>query len=234
MKKIIFSVIALGSLLWSCGGSGEDKPDPDPTPVNKAPSTPSLVYPSNNLKCIENSIDFKWNASNDPDNDNITYQVQISKNNDFTNIVESISNTSTNRTISLDKGVAYYWRVNAKDSKNNSSDYSSANSFYTEGIGVSNYIPFSPSIISPTISAVVSSTTASLEWDASDVDNDPLTYDVYFGTDNPPATIKSADQTGKSYTTENLTSSKDYYWKVVVKDGKGGEAIGQVWNFKTD
>lgn len=234
MKKIIFSVLTLGTLLWSCGGSGEDKPDPDPTPINKAPSTPSLVYPSANLLCIDNSIDFKWNSSTDPDGDNITYQVQIAKDSDFTNVVETVSNTGTTRTISLDKGIAYYWRVNAKDSKNNTSEYSSANSFYTEGVGVSNYIPFSPSIKTPAISSVVSTSTVSLEWDASDVDNDALTYDIYFGTDNPPATKKSADQSEKSYTTESLSATTDYYWKIIVKDGKGGEAIGQVWSFKTD
>ena len=45
------------------------------------------------------------------------------------------------------------------------------------------------------------------------------------------------------YGTENLTantfsvaieSSKNYYWNVVVKDDKGGQTIGQIWNFKTE
>ncbi len=227
-------MVVLSTLLWSCGGSGGDTPDPDPDPINKAPSTPSLVYPSANLLCIDNSIEFKWNASTDPDGDNISYVIQIAKDNAFTNIVETVTNSSTTRTISLEKGVAYYWRVNAKDSKNNYSAYTSANSFYTEGIGVSNYVPFSPSIVSPSLNAVVTESTATLEWDASDVDDDPLTYDVYFGTDNPPTSKKATDQSGKTYTTASLNSSTDYYWKVVVKDGNGGEAIGQVWNFKTD
>ncbi|WP_298285458.1 hypothetical protein [uncultured Lutibacter sp.] len=31
-----------------------------------------------------------------------------------------------------------------------------------------------------------------------------------------------------------VNASTNYYWYVVVKDGKGGETKGQVWNFKTD
>ncbi|REE81814.1 fibronectin type III domain protein [Lutibacter oceani] len=231
MKKFIYTVV-IGTLLWSCGGSGGDTP-PDPTPENNAPSVPTLVYPSANLLCIDNSINFSWNASTDPDGDTVSYQIQIAKDNQFTEIVQSISNTSTTRTISLEKGVAYYWRVSAKDSKNKASSYSTANSFYTEGEGVSNYLPFSPEIVSPTLNAIVTETSAALEWNASDVDNDPLTFDVYFGTENPPTTIVSTNQTTKTYTVD-VNASTDYFWKVVVKDDKGGETLGQVWNFKTD
>tara|TARA_R110001583_G_scaffold31233_3_gene107058 strand:+ start:6935 stop:7630 length:696 start_codon:yes stop_codon:yes gene_type:complete len=231
MKKFIY-IIILGTLLWSCGGSGGDNP---PVVIeNKAPSTPTLIYPSSNLLCIENSISFKWNASTDPDaGDTVTYQIQIAKDNSFTQIVESISNTSTTRDITLEKGVAYYWRVSAKDTKNNTSSYSIVNSFYTEGNGVSNYLPFSAEIVSPNLNAVVQTNSTTLTWNASDVDNDPLSFDVYFGTDNPPATKTASNLTNKSLAV-NLTSATTYYWKIIVKDDKGGETIGQVWNFKTD
>jgi hypothetical protein len=231
MRKLIYT-IAIGILL-SCGGSGTDEPTPPPVIENKAPLVPTLIYPSVDLLCIENAINFQWNASTDPDGDTVSYQIQIAKDNSFTQIVQSIANTTTTRDISLEKGVAYYWRVSAKDSKNKSSDYSTVNSFYTEGEGVSNYLPFSPEIISPSLNAVVQETSATLEWSASDVDNDPLTYDVYFGTDNPPTSKVSTDQTVNNFTV-NVNSASDYFWKVVVKDDKGGQTIGQVWNFKTD
>jgi len=230
MKKYIFTLV-LSTLLWSCGGSGGDSPEPEP--VNNAPNTPTLKYPTNNLLCIDNTIVFEWNTATDPDGDTVSYQVQIAKDNQFTEIVESISNTSTTKTISLDKGVAYYWRVSAKDTKNLSSDYSSVNSFYTEGTGVSNYLPFSPEIVSPTLNATVTETSATLEWNASDVDNDPLSFDVYFGTTETPTTIVSSNQTSKTFNVD-VASETTYYWKVVVKDDKGGETIGQIWNFKTD
>ena len=232
MKKII-SIIAIVTLLWSCGGSGGDSPDPEPEPVNNAPTVPTLVYPSANLICIDNTIEFKWNAATDPDGDAVTYQLQIAKDNQFTQIVQSVSNSSTIKLFSLEKGVAYYWRVSAKDNKNKASAYSTVNSFYTEGEGVSNYLPFLPEIVAPTLNATVTETSTILEWNASDVDNDPLTFDVYFGTAKIPVTIVASDQTSKTFNV-NVTGATSYYWKVVVKDDKGGQTIGQVWNFKTD
>ncbi len=231
MKKYIYTLV-FATLLWSCGGSGGDSPDPEPV-VNNAPTVPSLIYPSANLLCIDNTVEFKWNAATDPDGDTVSYQLEIAKDNQFTQIVQSVSNSSTVKVFSLEKGVAYYWRVSAKDSKNKSSAYSSVNSFYTEGEGVSNYLPFSPEIVAPTLNATVTETSAMLEWNASDVDNDPLTFDVYFGTASEPTTIVSTNQTAKTFNVD-VTDGTTYYWKVVVKDDKGGETIGQVWNFKTD
>jgi hypothetical protein len=65
------------------------------------------------------------------------------------------------------------------------------------------------------------------------VDNDPLTYDVYFGTDNPPTVVLSPDQS-ETTISKDLDPSTNYYWKIVVKDNNGGQTIGQTWNFKTD
>ena len=65
------------------------------------------------------------------------------------------------------------------------------------------------------------------------MDNDPLSFDIFFDTVNPPTTKVSENQ---SETTLNqaLEASKSYYWKVVVKDDKDGVTIGQIWSFKTD
>lgn len=37
-----------------------------------------------------------------------------------------------------------------------------------------------------------------------------------------------------TFNVTSLLPSKNYYWKVVVKDNKGGETIGQIWEFKTN
>jgi hypothetical protein len=125
--------------------------------------------------------------------------------------------------------------VKATDSKNLSSSYSSVNQFYTEGEGISNHLPFSPILTAPTLNSVVTGTTVTLEWTASDVDTtDTLTYDVYFGTDSASLTLIASDQTAASLTSPTLSASTAYYWNVVVKDGQGGQTIGQVWNFTTD
>jgi hypothetical protein len=233
MKNLLFT-LTICSILWSCGGGGGEDPPPPPPPTNEAPSTPSLVEPTNNLLCIDNTVDFQWNAATDPEGDAITYQIQVSKNNQFTEIVQTLNGTETTRSISLEKGVAYYWRVKAIDNKNASSNYSSTFQFYTEGDGVTNHLPFSPVLVNPLLNAVEQEATTTLEWTASDVDtNDTLTFDIYLDTVNPPITKISENQSETALNVD-LTSSQSYYWKVVVKDDKGGQTIGQIWNFQTD
>lgn len=220
--------------LWSCGGGGGDTPTPTPTPENKVPTTPSLVAPTNSKLCIDNSVSFQWNASTDPDGGAITYQIQVAKDNQFSEIANTLTGSATNQSISLEKGIAYYWHVKAIDNKNASSSYSAVYSFYTEGTGETNHIPFSPELVQPVLNSVVQTATTTLSWNASDVDtSDVLTFDVYFGTANPPTAKLGDNQTAKTLNV-NLAASTNYYWKVVVKDNNGGETIGQIWNFKTD
>jgi len=233
LKNILFTTI-LGVVLYGCGSAGEDDGLPSaPAVENKAPSTPTLSAPNNNLLCIDNEITFQWNASTDPESNAISYEIQIATDNQFGQNLQTNSSSSTSTTVTLDKGVAYYWRVKAHDTKNASSSYSSIFSFYTEGVGDSNHLPFSPTLVAPVLNAIEQHATTNLEWTASDVDNDSLLYDIYFGTENPP-TIKVSDNQSETTLNVNLTASANYFWKVIVKDDKGGKTIGQVWNFDTD
>lgn len=233
MKNFIYTLI-ISSFIVSCGGGGGDTPPEPPVETNKAPSIPTLSYPTNNLLCIDNSVAFQWNASVDPEGNPISYQIQVAKDNLFTQLAHTLTSSTATKTIALEKGVAYYWRVKATDSKNAASNYSASFQFYTEGTGVTNHLPFSPTLVKPALNATVQTPTAVLEWTASDVDtSDTLTYDVYFGTANPP-TNKQGDNISAKTLNVNVTTSTNYYWKVVVKDNKGGQTIGQVWNFVTD
>ncbi|AMC11375.1 hypothetical protein Lupro_08930 [Lutibacter profundi] len=232
MKKYVY-ILTFGIILGSCGGSDTPPPSP-PTPINNAPTVPTLVYPTNNLLCIENVLNFDWNASSDPDGDVITYQVQVAQDMGFSQLVHTVTESSTLRTLSLEKGIAYYWRVRATDSKGLSSPYSSINQFYTEGTGVSNYLPFTPELISPISNEIVQTSTSTLQWTANDVDTDDiLSYDVYFGTANPPSTKIASNQNETSLEV-SLVSSQNYFWQIIVKDNNGGETIGQIWSFTTD
>ena len=233
MKKFLYLAI-VGTLICSCGGGGDDTPPTPPEPENVAPSTPTTIYPANNDSCIDNAVNFQWNASTDPEGDAITYTVELSENSSFSTISQTKTTSATSISISLEKGIVMYWRVRAKDSEDSSGN-SSQNEFYTEGDGISNHIPFSPVLIAPELNTTVTSTgTTTLEWSATDLDTaDTLTYDVYFGTDAEPVT-----KTGDNITTTTLEvttpNSPNYYWKVVVKDGNGAETTGQIWNFKVD
>ena len=232
MKKFIY-IAAISFSLGSCGGGGGDEPTPPPV-VNTAPTVPTLTYPTNNLLCTDNVLNFQWNASTDAEGGVITYQIEVSKNTQFSPLAHNVTSTTASKSITLEKGIAYYWRVKATDSKSAASNYSTTFSFYTEGVGVTNHLPFSPVLVSPTLNSVQSTATVNLQWTANDVDaSDALTYDVYFGTASTPTVIVSANQSANS-SSRTVSASTKYYWKVVVKDGKGGQTVGQIWSFTTD
>lgn len=233
MKNFIY--LSIISLIFTACGSGGDDPDPTPVPVNTAPTLPALVSPADNKLCLDNTVIFQWNQSSDTEKDAIVYQIQVAKDNGFTQIVSTLDGTANlTNTAVLDKNTAYYWRVKATDAKGLSSAYTATYKFYTAGVAVVNHLPFAPALSQPAINSVLNTSTAALTWTASDVDlSDVLKYDVYFGTVNPP-TEKIAENITTLTTTVTIEPTTQYFWRVVVKDDKGGETIGQVWKFKTN
>lgn len=97
-----------------------------------------------------------------------------------------------------------------------------------------NSLPTAPSNPNPANGATGIATTTQACWTAStDGDGDTVTYDVAFGTANPPP----AATTGQSATCYDppgdLTAGTLYYWKVTAKDAYGGTTAGPVWSFTT-
>ncbi len=231
IRLFILSLIVFSSCSSGDGGSDDSSPTPE---KNTAPTTPALSYPTNNLVCASNVLTFEWGVSTDAQNDAISYQLEIATDNTFSQNLNSSKVTLLSKQLTLAKGKSYYWRVRATDSKNASSSYSAVYNFYTEGDGIVNHVPFAPVLVSPTLNSVQANGSTNLSWTAVDADaNDILVYDVYFGTSNPPTNKVATDITLNSFAV-NPTAAVDYYWKVVVKDGKGGSTVGQVWNFKTN
>lgn len=230
MKKLI-AVSLFVIILVACGDSSEIDPVPTPKPqTNNAPSIPSLVSPNNGLLCTENTLDFSWNTSSDPDGDGVSYHIQVATNNSFSKDLQVLTTTSTKANFTLKKGVPYYWRVSAKDAKNKSSVYSPTWTFYSEGEGVSNHLPYAATLVSPELNASITEDAISLKWSSSDVDNDPLVYDIYVGNINPPPLVLV--NSNISTFDVILDNNQTYFWQIVVKDDAGGETIGQIWSFQ--
>lgn len=227
-------VLVLCATTIGCGNSSGGGDDSSLPTENRAPEkVKSIIYPTNNLLCIDNTLNFEWSPSSDPDGDNIKYLLEIATDNEFLTKVHTSNNNGTNKTVTLDKGKAYYWRVKATDTDNLSSDFSNINQFYTEGVGIVNHIPFAPELIEPLINKFINTTAVDLKWNANDVDGDDLTFDVYLDTQNPPTNKVGDNLTDKTLNTA-VSSATNYYWKVVVKDNNGGQAIGQVWSFSVN
>ncbi|CAM1369586.1 conserved exported hypothetical protein [Tenacibaculum sediminilitoris] len=231
MKRVLktLGLFSTTLLLFSCGG-GSSSGGGDEV-VNEPPTKVSLTYPTQNLLCIDNSIPFDWSDATDPNSDNINYKIEIATNRELTNIIKTQTTVVSNITIALDKGVAHYWRVTSVDSKGKEGEPSDVFAFYTKGEGETNTAPFTAELLKPEDEGAVSGTIATLEWKGADSNAaDTLTYDVYFGEDANPTTLKE-ENLSTSKLEVSIESGKTYYWKVNTKDNSGAKSIGQIWSF---
>jgi uncharacterized protein (TIGR02145 family) len=92
--------------------------------------------------------------------------------------------------------------------------------------------PSSPASPQPPDGATNQPINTTLSWSCTDPENDPLTYDVYFGTSNPPELIASG-QTVNSYNTTTLGYNTTYYWKIIATDDHNNSIEGPVLSFTT-
>lgn len=197
---------------------------------NEPPSSVELIYPSENLLCIENIINFNWSTATDPEDDELEYNIIIAKDRALTDIVENRTISATQVTIELEKETAYYWKVDALDINNNLGTASETSAFYTQGEVVSNYAPFTAAPENPENNGQVDAGAINLTWEAYDLNTeDTLTFEVFFGEDDN-LTLLDDNVTAKSYTV-SVESGKTYSWKVDVKDQNGAKSIGEVWSF---
>nr|NQU90039.1 hypothetical protein [Bacteroidota bacterium] len=96
-----------------------------------------------------------------------------------------------------------------------------------------NLPPELPSSPNPEDGAINQSIGMELSWICTDPDGDPLTYDIYFGTETttPPQVITGIADT--FYATGTLEYSTIYYWKIVAHDDHGNITEGDTWSFST-
>jgi len=193
---------------------------------NRAPSTPSNPSPSDKATNKALTTTLSWECS-DPDGDTVTYDVYFGTNSNPPKVSTGQSGKSLNRT-NLSYGTTYYWKIVAKDNKGATTEGSEWK-FTTQ----SNREPNTPSNPSPSNNATNQPLTVTLSWNCSDPDGDALTYDVYFGTSSNPTTEISNNQSGKTFSKNNLSAGTMYFWKVVAKDSKGATTEGPVWKFTT-
>jgi len=74
-----------------------------------------------------------------------------------------------------------------------------------------------------------------LGWTGGDPDSrDTVTYDVYFGTANPPTNKIVSNQTETTYDPGALSYETTYYWKIVAWDNHGASTSGPIWDFTTE
>ena len=230
MKKLLLLPILI--LLISCSGDRYegvgDTPPPPPPPDPPAKAT--LTTPANGTECLDGEdVEFSWNESENTDSYNLVVK-NLLTNTESANI----NTTSTMATIKLQIGQPYSWYVISSNSDSSETVASETWKFYLKGEQTSNYAPFPADLISPKSEATVSSGSITLEWSGSDANtSDNLTYDVYFGTSNPPTSVIKSDHTSSSLN-HTVSESGTYYWKIITKDNQGSNSDSGVSMFKVE
>ncbi|KAA0009870.1 MAG: tandem-95 repeat protein, partial [Thermoplasmata archaeon] len=93
--------------------------------------------------------------------------------------------------------------------------------------------PMMPHSPHPANGATNIAITTTLTWQCSDIDNDTITYDVYFGTSTNPPKVAS-NITSNSYSPGMLQYSTIYYWRIVAWDEHGAKNESDLWHFTTE
>ncbi len=228
MKRIYATLIITSSILFTGCDNGSSGSTGGAS--NIVPTRAVSIYPIQNQLCTENTINFQWNASKDANGDAIEYTLRVYT--DFPNkdMYDDYTTTELSHTLTLEKGKAYYWEVIASDGEGEiSGDF---RQFYTESDAIVNYAPFSAELISPEILSELDAGTTTLEWSCTDLDDDPLTYTVYFGMDESSLEMvaENIESTTFDVTTE---AGNQYFWSVKTADPSGTATQGQTWSFYT-
>ena len=161
-----------------------------------------------------------------------SYRLQITDLDSNTIVFDEASIEATSKTLpieNLSPDRNYSWKVIASDGESNL-DSSTVRNFTTAAVP----IPDSPTLLSPSNSAVDISLTTSLDW--TDVDG-ALTYHLQIATDSNFNTTV-VDESGlvlSTYTVSNgvLSNSIAYYWRVSSVNGSGESSWSTVRNFTT-
>ncbi len=222
MEKRILILLALAALvITSC----KKDDDGDDTPANNAPVASFTVDPVTGN--TQTTFNLDASACSDQETPANELLVRWDANDDGT--WESEYSTVKTATLTYNTAGTYTIRLEVKDGGGLTA---SATREVTVTAGGSNEPPDAPANPSPADGATGVSVSTMLAWTASDPEQDPLTYDIYFGTSATPPLAMEGLSTGE-YDPGNLQYAVTYYWKVMVNDDQGNATTGAVWTFTT-
>ena len=201
------------------------------------PGVSSLSLPENDKACEVGEVNgnlaavsFSWEAAENSD----LYDIVLT--NKTTNESTTFSDIEgTETSLELERAHAYTWKVIAKNCANGNENGTSWQ-FYLAGEAEQNAAPFAASAVSPTPGSTATPTEGkvTIEWDASDPDEDALTYTLEVSTSVSFAaadTTSFADLTEKSQAVD--VTSGVYYWRVTVAD-ESISVTSDVFSFRVE
>jgi phospholipase D-like protein len=197
------------------------------------PFPPTLAAPASGATGVSTTPTLTWNIATFA----VSYDVFLGTSSSAMSLVGNVPAQMVNNppatyswtaSTPLAGGTTYFWKIVSRTNatpKNAAMIGTSPISSFTTAGSVSQPpgVPGSPN---PANGATNVATNATLTWSASGA----TTYDVKFGTANPPPQVSSA-QAAASYT-PTLAASQTYFWQIVARNSAGTTA-GPVWSFAT-
>lgn len=239
-RTVSLFLFLLGSAIFliSCdSGSGSE----DDT--NMPPGAFSLLLVNNNATDIILTPNLSWEASVDPEGGAIRYDLLLDREADLgspdaepvTVYRAGITATSFQITPSLLEATTYRWRVVASDAQGGQRKSAEIFRFTTAGPGSPQNLPPNPfNLLTPANGANNVTLDPVLGWEvATDPDNDPVSYDVFFGEgQNPSAQIGFATN-GTTLNPGALKPNSQYSWYVLASDPAGNVRSSSTFSFTT-
>jgi hypothetical protein len=198
-------------------------------PPNFPPTAPQSPSPGHRATDIDPQVILSWDGGMDSDGDSVTFEVYFGISNPPP-LAGVQSEQSYDPPGDLPYETTYFWQIVARDDRS-AETQGPLWSFTT--VEAPNHSPSPPSNFDPPNGATEITHDVVLTWSGGeDPDGDPVIFDVYFGTEDPPSLAQSAasatyDPPG------DLEASTSYYWRVVARDGEGGETSSGTLVFTT-
>ncbi|WP_299334207.1 hypothetical protein [uncultured Psychroserpens sp.] len=230
MRQITY-IFCVAILFLGCKDTTDDGLPNNNGGAQDPPNGVQLVFPQEDMLCnegenptpTESTVFFEW----EPNDNAETYLLTI-ENLDTDNI-EQYETVDFIFPVTINRAQAFRWFV--EYAYQNETKVSAVWNFYNAGPGVQTYAPFPAEIISPTMAQTIPATNSvTLEWNGSDVDDDIVGYDVYFGTTNPPE-LNTSDISTEQITVP-VSTGNTYYWNIITKDAEGNSSESGVFEFR--
>jgi hypothetical protein len=193
-------------------------------PPNLPPYEPYAPDPAHRETDVPLDQVLTWRAS-DPERDRLTYDIYFGALNPPLLADRDLTSPSYDPGL-LRADTTYYWSVTVSDGEHET--VGPTWSFRTAPANIPPDEPYAPNPADREIGVPLDQ---ALSWRCYDPDRDALTYDVYFGTTNPPLLV-SRGLTSPVYYPRALSPGQSYYWAIKASDGID-ETTGPTWRFQT-